>query len=483
MISYNPTKIICTLGPASDDEQILRELLCAGMDVARLNFSHGTHDEHAATFGRLRRVAEELDCHVGVLADLQGPKIRTAELQDGRSVELKSGGRITITTRPVVGTAELVSTTYQHLPLDVAAGDRILLDDGLIELRVLAKTETDVTCEVVNGGPLGEHKGINLPGVTVSAPSCTEKDREDLEFALQLGVDYVALSFVRSPEDIIRLRELCGGRGVPIIAKLEKPEALARLSEVVAAADAIMIARGDLAVELSPEDVPVWQKRIIAECAAQNKPVITATQMLESMRENPQPTRAEASDVANAIFDGTDAVMLSAETAAGKYPVQSVAMMRRIATAAETEQAREPRRWAGPATCDPCSAEDRWSHSVIAESISTAAVEVAEETGAKAIIAFTESGSTARMASKRRPHVPVLACTPLVRTARRCSLYWGVLPLVVPTADTAEQMIRQTGQEIKRLGYAEAGDRVVITAGVPMGQPGTTNTLSVEVIE
>jgi len=476
LITYNPTKIICTLGPGSSDEETLRRMLSAGMDVARLNFSHGTHEEHAEVFARFRGVAEGLGCHVGVIADLQGPKIRTGELAGGKAVELVPGAQLVISTEACAGTTECVSTTYQNLPQDVAPGARILLDDGRLELRVKAKTRTEVTCEVVVGGMLDEHKGINLPGIAVSAPSCTEKDREDLAFALDLGVDYVALSFVRSPADILELRGLCRrqGEAIPIIAKLEKPEALAHLPEVVAAADAVMVARGDLAVELSPEEVPVWQKRIIAECAAQNKPVITATQMLESMRDNPQPTRAEASDVANAIFDGSDAVMLSAETAVGKYPVETVAMMRRIAAAAEREQ----RRWHRGEACAPGGQE-----LTIPEAISVAAVDVAAHIGAKAVIAFTESGSTARMASKRRPAVPILACTPLAPTARRCSLYWGVAPVVVPAAEDAEQMIARTCQEVRRLELVASGDRVVFTAGVPMGQPGSTNTLSVEVIE
>ena len=477
MIAYNSTKIICTLGPGSSDEATLRAMIDAGMDVARLNFSHGSHEEHAAVFARLRGLADELGCHIATLADLQGPKIRVGELQGGQPVELKTGAEFCITTEALVGTAERVSTTYTHLAEDVCPGDRILLDDGLLELRVKSKTKTDVTCEVVTGGMLGEHKGINLPGVQVSAPSVTEKDRADLEFALDLGVDYVALSFVRRPEDVLELRELCRrASGVtPIIAKLEKPEALSRLAEIVAVADAIMIARGDLAVELSPEQVPVWQKRIIAECALQSKPVITATQMLESMKDNPQPTRAEASDVANAIFDGTDAVMLSAETAVGKYPVETVAMMRRIAAVAEQEQARwRHREWL---------AEPEDQEFTIPEAISRSATQVACDVGAKAIIAFTESGSTARMASKRRPRVPIFACTPLAATARRCSLYWGVLPLIVPDVTDMEQMIRLTGQEVKGLGTVQAGDRVVITAGVPRGEPGSTNTLSVEVIE
>jgi pyruvate kinase len=474
--AYNPTKIICTLGPASVHEDVLREMIGAGMDMARLNFSHGTHEDHAAVFTMLHKVAEEMGCHVGVIADLQGPKIRTGELEGGGPVQLVPGATLTITTEECVGTAKRVSTTYEHLAEDVKPADRILLDDGLLVLEVKSKTRTEVVCEVIIGGPLNEHKGINLPGVAVSSPSLTEKDREDLEFAVSLGVDYVALSFVRQPEDVLELRGLCrrGQDCTPIIAKLEKPEALARLPEVIAAADAIMIARGDLAVELSPEQVPVWQKRIIAECALQGKPVITATQMLESMRNNPQPTRAEASDVANAIFDGTDAVMLSAETAIGSYPVETVTMMRRIAFAAEQEQSRwKHREWLQP----PDDAEIG-----IANAISLAACTVADEVGAKAIIAFTESGSTARLVSKRRPRVPVLACTPLTATARRCSLYWGVQSILVDPVNDAETMMQLTTEQAKRLGCVECGDRVVLTAGVPMGQPGSTNTMSIDTI-
>ena len=477
LTNYNSTKIICTLGPASNDQAVMRDMIAAGMDVARLNFSHGTHDDHAGTVEALRAAAAEVGAHVAILADLQGPKIRTGTLAGGGPVELVAGATLVITTEPLIGTADRVSTTYEHLAEDVKPGDHILLDDGLLELEVNNKTRTDVTCTVVTGGPLGEHKGINLPGVRVSTPSLTEKDREDLEFALELGVDYVALSFVRQPEDVLELRGLCrrGCNVTPIVAKLEKSEALDRMSEVVAAADAIMIARGDLAVELSPEQVPVWQKRIIAECALQGKPVITATQMLQSMLDNPRPTRAEASDVANAIFDGTDAVMLSAETAVGHYPVETVAMMRRIATVAESEQSRwRHREWLQ---------EPEDAKLSVADAISRSAAEIAGEVGAKAIIAFTESGSTARFVSKRRPRVPLLACTPLEATARRCSLYWGVIPVLVSTVAATEEMISRTTAEVKRLGYVATGDLVAITAGVPMGQPGTTNTLSIEVVE
>lgn len=475
-IKYNPTKIVCTVGPASNEVSVLEAMLRAGMDLTRLNFSHGTHEDHRRTFERVTQAARRLGCHPGILADLQGPKIRTGKLQGGGPVELCPGERVVITTADQPGTAQYLTTTYTALPGDVKAGDRLLLDDGLLELQVHKVQEREVCCEIITGGLLGEHKGINLPGVAVSSPSLTEKDKRDAAFALQLGVDYLALSFVRRPEDITTLREYVQSLGysVPIVAKIEKPEALEHLPEVIAASDVIMVARGDLGVELSPEMVPVWQKRIITECALQGKPVITATQMLDSMRENPRPTRAEASDVANAIFDGTDAVMLSGETAVGKYPVESVAMMRRIATEAEREQAR----WRqGEGYQQP---EDKTQS--IAAAVSRAAVTVACEVGAVAIIAFTESGSTALTASKQRPRMPILAFTPLEGTARRCSLYWGVLPVLVETVTDTDQMIRQTSARVKELGFVKPGDRVVLTAGVPMGSPGTTNTIRVETI-
>jgi pyruvate kinase len=475
-IKYNPTKIVCTVGPASSEQPVLEAMLRAGMDLARLNFSHGTHDDHRQAFERVTCAARKLGCFPGILADLQGPKIRTGKLLGGGPVELCAGERVAITTADQPGTAQCLSTTYAALPGDVQVGDRLLLDDGLLELQVLQVEEREVGCKIITGGLLGEHKGINLPGVQVSSPSLTEKDKRDVAFALQLGVDYIALSFVRQPEDVIALRDYMKSLGysVPIVAKIEKPEALERLAEVIAASDVIMVARGDLGVELLPEMVPVWQKRIIAECAVQGKPVITATQMLDSMRENPRPTRAEASDVANAIFDGTDAVMLSGETAVGKYPVEAVAMMRRIATEAEREQARWRHR-------EGYQQPEDHSRSITA-AVSRAAVTVACEVGAKAIIAFTESGSTALTASKQRPRMPVLACTPLEATARRCSLYWGVLPVPVETVTDTDQMIRQTSARVKELGYVSSGDRVVLTAGVPMGSPGTTNTIRVETI-
>lgn len=477
MISYNPTKIVCTLGPSSETELVLERMVRAGMDVARLNFSHGSHDDHARVFELIRKVADRLGTHVGVVADLQGPKIRTGELVGGKPVELAAGARVCLTTVPCLGTAECLSTTYQALPSDVSPGAKLLLDDGLLELLVESVGPTDIQCRVVTGGWLGEHKGINLPGCEVSAPSLTDKDKADVSFALALGIDYLALSFVRKPEDISELRALCQAEGhqVPIITKLEKPQALQRLHEIVHMSDAVMVARGDLGVELPPEEVPVWQKRIIAECARAGIPVITATQMLESMRESPRPTRAEASDVANAIFDGTDAVMLSAETAVGQYPVEAVAMMRRIACVAEGEQRRWRHREWLPAATD----EEELS---VADAVSRAATRVAEEVRAQAIVAFTESGSTARSASKRRPRVPIVACTPSAATARRCSLYWGVRSVVVGNVSATDEMIETTTREVKRLELVKPGDRIVLTAGVPMGRPGTTNTMRVETI-
>src|SRR6266581_474312 len=334
------TKIVCTIGPASNSQEKLEQLMRAGMNVARLNFSHGTHDEHALVIERVRVIAARLGCSIAILQDLQGPKIRTGTLQGGQPVRLLDGAALTVTTRPIVGDAQVVSTTYKQLPEDIKPGDRILLDDGLIELCALGANATDVHCQVVHGGLLQEHKGINLPGVAVSAPALTEKDRDDLRFGLLHDVDYVALSFVRRPEDVLEARKLVrqfqaetGGEGkhalvdIPLIAKLEKPEAVMQLNAILDVVDGVMVARGDLGVEMSPEKVPLIQKRVIARCNELGLPVITATQMLESMITNPRPTRAEVNDVFNAILDGTDAVMLSAETATGAYPIEAVQMM------------------------------------------------------------------------------------------------------------------------------------------------------------
>ncbi len=474
MTGFNSTKIICTIGPATESEQMLRGLIENGMDVVRLNMSHGDRAWHAATFKRVREVAEELGRHIGVIMDLQGPRIRVGDLEGGEA-ELRDGDECVITSEEAVGTAQRFSTTYGLLANDCETGDRILIDDGLIELRVRSVERGNVRCDVVHGGTLLSHKGMNLPGVKVSAPALSEKDMEDLEMGLELGVDFVALSFVRSPDDVRLLRERIDAKGCEahIISKLEKPEAIEKLDEIVDASHSVMVARGDLAVETAPEQVPVLQKRIIDACAAAHKPVIIATQMLDSMRENPTPTRAEASDVANAILDGADVVMMSGETAIGKFPLEATAMMRRIAVVAENAL------FEGTHLLTDWAPGQEFS---FGEAVSRAAVEVAEQVGAKALIAFTQSGSTARRASKCRPSVPIIAATPLPETARCCSLYWGVAPIIVGPARSTDEQIELVDARLQELGLLKRGESVVITAGTPIGFRGTTNTMKLHVI-
>src|SRR6266699_875411 len=431
------TKIVCTIGPATNSEERLEQLMQAGMNVARLNFSHGTQDEHAQVIERIRAISTRLGCPIAILQDLQGPKIRTGQLRNGQAVWLHDGAGVTITTRSVVGDAQTVATTYKPLPQDVKTGDRILIDDGLLELCVVAHDETEVHCQVVHGGLLKEHKGINLPGVAVSAPALTEKDRDDLKFGVMHGVDYVALSFVRRPEDVLEARKLVrqfqaetGGEGkhalvdIPLIAKLEKPEAVMQLNAILDVVDGVMVARGDLGVEMSPEKVPLIQKRVIARCNELGLPVITATQMLESMVTNPRPTRAEVNDVFNAILDGTDAVMLSAETATGAYPIEAVQMMVCIALEAEAgdSTARQPQ-------CQRLTQEHAVSH---------AARALSEEASVKAIVVLTRSGISARLISKDRPRRPILAYTPSERIYRQLALWWGVWPHCIEIQGSTE---------------------------------------------
>ncbi|MFP3904915.1 MAG: pyruvate kinase [Armatimonadota bacterium] len=471
----NPTKIICTIGPASDELSIVQAMIESGMDLARLNFSHGSHSDHEHMLKTVRKAAEKTGEQIGIIADLQGPKIRTGDLINGGPVTLEEGRQIEIVSDPhKEGTAERIYTTYDALSDDVNPGDRVLLDDGRLEISVQQVGDGIISGTVEVGGELGEYKGMNLPGVEVSARPLTAKDKEDLAFALEHGVDYLALSFVRTADELFELREACEARGcsVPIIAKLERPEALDELEAICQAADVIMVARGDLGVELAPEQVPVWQKRIIRLCSELRVPVITATQMLDSMRNNPQPTRAEASDVANAIFDGTDAVMLSGETAIGKYPVQTVTMMRRICATAEREQMLER----GAKRTELRVSEEQVS---IADAVVRSAVAAAERVEANALVAFTESGSTARMASKCRPSLPIIAVTPIAATARRCSLFWGVTPVHTERAAGTEEDIVRCVDELQELGMLSEGDIVVIMAGQPMGRPGTTNSMRI----
>ncbi|HUT33296.1 MAG TPA: pyruvate kinase [Planctomycetota bacterium] len=465
------TKIVATLGPASDSPKRVRALIEAGVDVFRLNFSHGTHAEHATRVERIRRLAKRLRANVCVLQDLQGPKIRTGRLEGGGPVVLKPGTRLTITTRPLVGNAECVSTSYRALPRDVHPGDRVLLDDGLLELRVLSKRKDEVHCEVVVGGPLGEHKGINLPGVLVSAPAMTAKDRHDLAFGLKLGVDAVALSFVRRAADVLAVKRLIRRRGgdAPVVAKIEQPEAVDDLSAILDASDGVMVARGDLGVEMPPERVPVLQKRIIREANRRGKPVTVATQMLESMVRNPRPTRAEASDVANAIFDGTDAVMLSAETSIGRYPVAAVAMMARIAEAAET--VFRPDR----------SALAHWETLSVPAAVADAAVRAAEDVRASALVVFTISGATARLVAQRRPACPIHAFCPVPACCRRLALVWGVEAHPAPMADSTDALIARAQRQLVRLEAVRKGQAMVLVGGAtPL--PGATNIVKVLVV-
>jgi pyruvate kinase len=468
-------KIICTIGPACDSEKIIHDLMRTGMDVARLNFSHGTHAEHARRIQRLRRAAHRLKRTICILQDLQGPKIRTGRLKDGKRVLLKAGSALTITPRKVAGTAALVSTDFAGLAREVQPGSRVLLSDGRVELKVRAIRGDDVECEVLNGGLISEHQGINLPGAALAIPALTEKDKRDLEFGLKHGVDVVALSFVRSAEDIrmakLLMREF--GKSVPIVAKLEKPQAIEHLEEILEIANGVMIARGDLGVELPPERVPIIQKLVIQRAGVWRRPVITATQMLESMTENPRPTRAEASDVANAIFDGTDVVMLSGETASGRYPRETVAMMVRIILEAEASIAQLP-----PA---PRRRHEKHDYSV-AETICESIAHAAEDLPMGAIAVFTESGNTARMLSKHRPKVCIYAFSRKPEVCNRMNALWGVHPVHKPEWESAEAMLRTAEEELLPKGLLRTGDVLGLVAGTKLTS-GATNFMRLHTVE
>ncbi len=465
-------KIVATLGPASSHADVFREMIRSGLDVARLNFSHGTHPEKLKLIEMVRTVSREEGKHVCILADLQGPKIRTGRLQNRIPVQLKAGQKVTITPRDIAGTAAQISTTFQTLAENLSAGDRILLSDGLIELRVEAIHGDDVECAILNGGTLGEHKGINLPGIPVKVPSLTEKDKIDLEFALQHNVDAIALSFVRTAEDVRLVNEIiaASGTGAWLIAKLEKPQAIDNLDSILEVADGIMVARGDLGVEVPPERVPAIQKHMIRRAAAYRKPVITATQMLESMIENPRPTRAEASDVANAVYDGTDAVMLSAETAAGKYPVEAIRMMSRIV--GETESNLR----SGNLEVRP----DQLKLS-IPETICESMAHASDDLEVAAIAVFTETGTTARQLSKYRPRPPIYALSSIEPVINRMALLWGVNPILCAKASTTEEMVDLAERLILEGGYAKRQEILGIVAGTRT-LSGSTNFLRLHVI-
>ncbi|WP_026117563.1 pyruvate kinase [Nocardiopsis alkaliphila] len=460
-------KIVATLGPATSSPETLRRLVEAGLDVARINLSHGTHDDHHASLTNLRQAAKDADRAVGVLADLQGPKIRVGTFPGG-PIELAAGDEFTITTEDTPGDQNGVSTTYKGLPGDVRPGDRVLIDDGRVVLECTKTTSTDVHTRVVFGGPVSNHKGLNLPGVAVSVPALTEKDEEDLRWSLRQGVDMVALSFVRSPADAEECHRIMDDEGVtvPLIAKIEKPQAVERLQDIIEVFDAVMVARGDLGVELPLENVPMVQKRAVERCRDKAKPVIVATQMLESMISAPRPTRAEASDVANAVLDGADAVMLSGETSIGDYPVETVETMARIIGAAEQESLRASHIL------------DRVPETT-GGAIARAAAEIGATVGAKALVAFTMSGETARRLARYRSPIPLLAFTTEAGTRGRLSLTWGVESNLVPWADNTDDMVRQVESELLRLGDYNKGDTVVIVSGSPPGTTGSTNSLRV----
>lgn len=467
------TKIVCTLGPTSRTEETLVALIEAGMDVARLNLSHGDHAIHAESIAALRRATARTGRRVAVMIDTKGPEIRVGTFAAG-GVTLRAGAPFTLTTRDVPGDETIVGVPYANLPREVKPGGILLLDDGKITLEVLEIAGTDIRCRVLNGGPISDRKKLTAPGARHSLPFLSEQDAEDIRFGVRQGVDFVAASFVRSAADVEAVRGVLreAGGDALVIAKIENCEGVENLEEILAAADGIMVARGDMGVEYPVEEVPLIQKKIIARCRRAGKPVVTATQMLESMIHSPRPTRAEASDVANAILDGTDAVMLSAETASGDYPVEAVRTMARIAE--RTDEALRNREVAAHPDPEPEHA--------MTDAISHATCDAAENLGAAAVITATQSGHTARMVAKYRPRVPIVACTPLEHVARRLQLIWGVVPLVIRNRHTTDELINEAILEAVQAGIVSQGDLVVLTAGVPAGVPGSTNLLKIHTV-
>ena len=467
------TKIICTLGPSTDKEGVLRKLIENGMNVARFNFSHGSHEEHKARLDQLCALREELGQPVAALLDTKGPEIRLREFKNGMEV-LEAGQTFTLTTRDVEGSKEICSITYKDLPGDVAAGGTIMLDDGLIQLSVLEVTATDIVCRVVNGGKVKNKKGVNVPGVHLSMPYMSQRDREDILFGIENGFDFIAASFVRTAQDVYEIRNLLNEHNsrIRIIAKIENQEGVDNIDSILAAADAVMVARGDLGVEIDFTEIPSIQKTIIDRSFAFGKPIVTATQMLDSMIENPRPTRAEITDVANAIYDGTSAIMLSGETAAGKYPAEAVRTMAAIAERTESDShdlARMRRVNAGV----KLSISDATAH---------AACTTAMDVNASAIVTVSESGGTARLLSKYRPQPPIIACVMDTQIQRQLSLSWGITPLLMPMAHSTDELIEMSTATAEAHGYLHSGDLAVVTAGVPVGISGTTNMIKIHMV-
>jgi pyruvate kinase len=465
------TKIVCTIGPSSESLDMLKKLISAGLNVARLNFSHGDFEEHGNRIINIRRACKELNSTVAILLDTKGPEIRLGKLKE-EPVELVQGEHIVLTTEEMLGDAKRVSITYKDLPNDVHIGSTILIDDGLIGLTVVRIRGSEIECRIINGGQIKSRKGVNVPGVRISLPGITEKDRNDIIFGIEQGIDFIAASFVRKANDVLEIRELLeryNASHIQIISKIENQEGVDNMDEILEVSDGLMVARGDLGVEIPAEEVPLVQKSMIEKCNRAGKPVITATQMLDSMQRNPRPTRAEASDVANAIFDGTDAIMLSGETAAGKYPLESVQTMSRIAERAESAL---PYR-------EIFVKQSLAQQTNVTEAISQAVANSSLDLDAKAIITSTESGYTARMVSKYRPKAPIIAVTPREQVMRRLCLIWGAFPVKGEIADTTDQMIEMAVDSGIRMGYIRLGDLVVITAGVPVGRSGTTNLIKI----
>ena len=469
------TKIICTLGPATNTEEKIRELILSGMDVARLNFSHGSHESHLECYRMVRKVSGELGMPVGILLDTKGPEIRLGTFRGGKAL-LQRGQSFTLTTRETEGDETIVSVSYAGLPGDVRPEGRILLDDGLIELRVAQKTETDILCTVVNGGPISDRKGVNLPGASLSMPYISQKDYEDILFGIETGFDFIAASFVRDARDVLEIRKILETQSchsIKLISKIENSQGVENIDEILRVSDGIMIARGDMGVEIPLEEVPVLQKMLTEKVYSSGKLVITATQMLDSMMKNPRPTRAEATDVANAIYEGTSAIMLSGETAAGAYPIESVKTMSTIARRTEQDIDYRGRFQLFPGG-------ERLSD--VTNAISHATCTTALDLGAAAIITVTKSGQTAREISKFRPDIPIVGCTCEEKTYYQLALSWGVTPLMIEEKETTDELFEHAVEKAVEAGLIASGDLVVITAGVPLGISGTTNLLKVHMV-
>ena len=472
------TKIVCTLGPATDNEDVLRKLMLAGMNVARLNFSHGTHEEQKKRMDMVKKLRAELGLPIAILLDTKGPEIRTRDFEGGKA-ELKAGDFFTLTTRDLVGDSTITSITYKDLYKDVQIGTHILIDDGLIELQVTSISGEDILCTVITGGPVSNHKGINVPDVHLNMPYLSEVDQSDILFGIEQDVDFIAASFVRSAKDVLEIRELLnanGGNNINIISKIENSEGVNHIDDIIYVSDGIMVARGDMGVEIPAEEVPHVQKEIINKCNAKYKPVITATQMLDSMIRNPRPTRAEVTDVANAIYDGTDVVMLSGETANGKYPLEAVKMMVKIAERTEQEIKGHSVEYS-----------NLHSKRSISSAVCNAAVQTADNLGAKAIICPTISGFTARLTSKLKPEAEIIGCSPYDNVLRKMQIYWGVRPLKTATEASTDKIIEHALVVSEHAGFVEEGDTVIVSAGIatssdPSSKRGLTNTMRVVTI-